>query len=355
MEGERGPSERGRAERGRIRYPVEAAPEPGEAVEIADGILWARLPLPMALDHVNLYALDDGDGWTVIDTGMDTKACRAAWDGLLAGPLAGRPVRRVILTHYHPDHVGLVGWLQDRGAELLTTPVTWTTARMLTLAVEDRPTETTLTYWRRAGMDPALLARRAAERPFNFADCVAPLTHPFRRIEEGDRIEAGGRTWEVRIGNGHAASHATLWSDDGAVVLGGDQLLPSISPNIGVYASEPEADPLREWLESCDRFLGDATEDRLVLPGHKLPYRGLPTRLVQLIENHEGALARLRRFLAEPRTAVEAFGTIFGHEIGASQHGFALVEAVAHMNRLWHAGEAVRTLGDDGAWRFRMA
>ena len=346
-------------DRGQIRYPVDAAPEPGTAVEIAEGILWARLPLPMALDHVNLYALDDtrhgGAGWTVVDTGMNTRDCRAAWDALLAGPLAGKPVTRVILTHFHPDHVGLVGWLQDRGAKLLTTPFTYVTARMLTLAVEERPTEMTLRYWRHAGMDPARLAQKAGMRPFNFADCVAPMPTGFTRIEEGSEVTAGGRRWRVRIGHGHAASHATLWSEDGAVVLGGDQLLPSISPNIGVYASEPEADPLQDWLDSCRRFMAVATEDRLVLPGHKLPYRGLPTRLVQLIENHDGALERLRGLIRVPTTPVEAFRTIFKRDIGEAEYGFALVEAVAHMNRLWHAGEATRMVDAAGAWRFTAA
>ena len=339
-------------ERGQIRYVGGEPPAPGEATEIADGILWARLPLPMALDHMNVFALDDGDGWTVVDTGMEWRRGTAAWDALLSGPLGAKPVTRVILTHYHPDHVGRVGWFHDRGAKLLTTRTSWLFARMLTLDVEDRPGAATLAYWRLAGMPDALLAKRAAERPFNFADCVLPVPAPFTRIDEGDTLAAGGRRWTVRIGHGHAPDHATLWSDDGEVVLGGDQLLPSISPNIGVYASEPDADPLDDWLVSCRRFLGMADDTRLVLPGHKLPYRGLPTRMVQLIENHDGALARLHAFTQTPRTAVEAFRTVFGRDIAEPEFGFALVEAVAHMNRLMHAGRVRRTVHDDGAWRF---
>jgi len=177
-----------------------------------------------------------------------------------------------------------------------------------------------------------------------------PLPLGFTRIAEGDRISAGGREWEVRIGNGHAPEHATLWSIDGEIVLGGDQLLPSISPNLGVYATEPEADPVGEWLEACNRLQRYATPDQLVLPGHKLPFRGLPLRLRQLIDNHHGALRRLEERLAEPATAADCFETLFLRRIGEGEYGLALVESMAHCLHLWHEGRATRTRRDDGAW-----
>lgn len=337
-----------------IAYPFDAPPAPGEAVEVAEGVLWLRQPLPMKLDHVNVYALDDGDGWTLVDTGFDTRKSRAIWQQALAGPLKGKPVRRVIATHHHPDHIGLAGWFQtDHGAELVTTRTAWLFARMLTLDVQDRPAPETVAYWKAAGMAPEILEQRLAERPFNFADCVAPMPLGFTRIRQGDRIRAAGRSWAVHIGNGHAPDHATLWSQDDNLVLSGDQIIASISSNLGVYATEPEADPVGDWLEACERLATLARADHLVLGGHKLPFTGLPARMAQLIDNHHGALDRLHGFLDTPRTAGDCFPPLFKRKIGAGEYGLALVEAMAHCLHLWHQGRASRERRADGAWLFR--
>ena len=336
----------------KITTPFPDPPAPGTAITIAPGVLWLRLPLPMALDHVNIYALDDGDGWTVIDTGFDSRKTRALWADLLAGPLAGKPVGRVVATHHLPDHIGLAGWLQARGAELLTTRTAWLYARMLCLDEQATPLPEQVAYWRAAGMPADLLAQRMAERPFNFADVVAPLPLGFTRLQEAGEIVMGGRRWTIRMGNGHAPEHATFWSQEDGLVLGGDQLLPSISANIGVYPTEPDADPLGEWLESCAAFQPLAREDHLVLPGHKLPFTGLPLRLHQMVENHHGALARLREHLATPHTAAGCFVPLFKRDITGGAYGLALVEAVAHLNHLLHQGQVSRTMGADGAWQW---
>lgn len=336
---------------GVLHYPWEEPPEHGQAVEVAEGVLWIRLPLPMALDHVNIYALDDGASWTVVDTGIGSARSQELWESVLAGPLAGKPVGRVILTHHHPDHIGMAGWLTARfGAELATTRTAYLLARMLILDVEERPSEQALAFWRAAGMDREILETRKAERPFNFADICAPIPVGYARVKQGDVIRAGGRCWDVHIGNGHAPEHLTLWSRDDALVLAGDQVISSISPNIGVYPTEPEADPVAEWLITCGRLAALAREDHLLLSGHKRPFTGLPVRMRQLVENHYGALDRLRTHLATPKTAAECFAPLFKRQVDHRIYGLALVEAVAHLNHLHQAGEVTRTRREDGAW-----
>lgn len=336
----------------KLFYPFETPPEEGAAIEVAPGILWMRLPLPMALDHVNIYALDEGESWTIIDTGFHSRRGLAIWENLLAGPLGGKPVSRVLVTHHHPDHIGMAGWFQtEHGAELLTTRTAWLMARMLWLDEQDVPTPEAVTFFQRAGMAPDILEKRRSERPFNFADCVAPLPQGYSRIREGDLVTLGQRDWTVRIGHGHAPEHATLWRDD--LVLGGDQLLPSISPNLGVYPTEPMADPVTDWIAACESFQPHATDAQLVLPGHKLPFRGLPFRLHQMVENHHSALERLLDHLDTPKSAGECFLPLFKREIGSGEYGLALVEAVAHLNHLYLAGQVTRDLGQDGAYRYQ--
>jgi glyoxylase-like metal-dependent hydrolase (beta-lactamase superfamily II) len=338
-----------------LDHPWQAPPAPGTVTQVAPGILWARLPLPMTLDHVNVYILDEGGHWTLIDTGLDWAGGRAAWAALLAGPLAGKPAGRAILTHHHPDHIGLAGWFAGQGAAIWATRVAWLMGRMLTLDHHERPTPQHLEFRRRAGMPEDMLAAYAAERPFNFSTCVAPIPLGLRAIEEGDEIVMAGRRWTVRLGHGHAPHHATFWSEDG-ILLAGDQVIPGISSNISVYPTEPEADPLGEWLESCARLRRHARPEHLVLPGHKLPFRGLAFRLTQLIENHEHALARIEAQLAAgPLTAAETFPAIFKRPIGAGEYGLALGEAVAHVNHLVRTGRARRDPGPGGAWLYSRA
>ena len=336
---------------GRIRYEWDAPPEPGRTQQVAEGIEWLRLPLPMKLDHVNCWILDEGeDRVSLVDTGFDSRTTRRMWEDALAG----RRVEKVLVTHHHPDHIGLAGWFrEEHGAEILTSRTSYLMARMLQLDVQDRPVPETVAFWRAAGMDADVLARRLEERPFNFADVVAPLPLGYRRIVEEETVELGGRWWHVHMGAGHAPEHVTLWEEAGDLVIGGDQLLASISPNIGVHATEPDADPLSDWLITCERLLGYATPDKLVLPGHHMPFRGLPTRLRQLIDNHQNALDRLSRHIDRPRSAGDCFEPLFRRRIGDGEYGLALVESVAHCLHLVHVGRATREITPDGVWLFR--
>lgn len=338
-----------------IRTPFPDAPAEGQAIEVADGVLWLRIPLPMVLDHVNVYALRDDDGWTVIDTGLNSRRTIALWEQILAEPLQGAPVRRLIVTHHHPDHVGLAGWFQAQGAELFMTRTAWLFSRMLTLDNQPSVTDEQVQFWVDAGMEADILSNRMADRPFNFADVVYPMPLGFTRLHEGGEITMGGRTWDIRFGHGHAPDHATFWSRDGDLVIGGDQLLATISPNVGVYATEPGADPLGEWMMACEALQPHARDSQLVLPGHKLPFTGLPARMTQLIDNHHGALNRLRAHIAKgPCSASECFAPLFKRKIDSGTYGLALVEAVAHLNHLYDLGEVARARRADGAWAYTL-
>ncbi len=337
-----------------INFPFATPPAEGKAIKVATGILWMRLPLPMKLDHVNIYALQDGDGWCIVDTGFHSKRGERIWQKLLDGPLQGKPVNRVLVTHHHPDHVGMAGWFQrEHLAELWTTRTAWLFARMLTLDVQEVWPEETIDFYRGAGMAEDVVQRRLADRPYNFADVVYPMPLGFRRIKQGDVLEIAGRTWDVHIGNGHSPEHATLWSRDDNLVLAGDQIIPGISSNIGVYATEPEADPVADWLEACERFRSIARDDHFVLPGHKLPFTGLPERMTQLIENHHSALRRLLDHLNQPLSAGECFPPLFKRTIGEAEYGLALVESVAHLNHLYKLGQVTRARSGDGAWVYQ--
>ncbi len=323
-----------------LDFPHAIPPEAGQLTEIATGVFWVRMALPMKLDHVNLYLLDERDSWTVVDTGFDNRASRAAWEALLAGPMQNRPVSRVIATHHHPDHLGLAGWFVARGAELWTSRTAWLMARMQLFDVQERPTPEALEFWRKAGMSPEMLQSRESERPFNMADVCHPLPPGFHRLIEGQTIRAGGRDWRIHMGNGHAPEHVTMWSLDDHLVIGGDQLLPAISPNLGVYPTEPLADTVGDWIESCARLGTYARDDQLVLPGHNLPFTGLPERLTQLIDNHRSALARIvSRLAQEPRTVAGCFDILYRRRIDAGNYGLALAEAIGHINHLAQSGQ----------------
>ncbi len=334
-----------------LRTPWEEPPARGEAIEIAEGVLWMRLPLPMVLDHVNVYAIDEGDSWTIVDTGFSTGKTKAIWTDLLAGPLKGRPVSRVVVTHHHPDHVGLAGWfMAEQGAELVTSRTSWLMARMLILDYEETVTPQAIEFWRSAGMDEAILQKRIDEKPYNFADVCDPLPVGYTRLKQDDVFRAGGRDWDVHMGNGHAPEHVTLWSRDDNLVLAGDQIISSISPNIGVYPTEPDADPIGDWIESCQRLATLARGDHLVLSGHKLPFTGLPLRMKQMEDNHHNALDRLEAHIAEPKPASACFSPLFKRTVDENIYGLALVETIAHLNNLLRTGRATRTRNASGAW-----
>lgn len=335
-----------RVERG-LTYPLGTPPAPGEAIEAASGVLWMRLPLPMSLDHINVYALADGDGWTLIDTGLNTRVSIAGWEAAFVGPLGGRPVKRVICTHMHPDHVGLTGWICERfGAPLLMSRLEYVTARMLVADTGPAPLEGEI-FFRAAGWsdDQIDVWRREFGR---FGKGVYPLPQSYRRLTEGDDIEIDGDIWSIVVGNGHSPEHVCLWRRSDGVFLAGDQILPRISSNVSVWPTEPMQDPLGDWLASLDKLRALLPEDTFVLPSHGEPFTGVYTRIEALQRGHETGLARLERTLREPRRAIDVFSSLFARPIGAEVFGMATGESVAHLNYLERQGRARRERDSDG-------
>jgi len=326
----------------RLHYPCGEQPAPGQAFEIAPGVMWMRLPLPNVLGHINVWAIDDGDGWAIVDTGIYTPEIVEAWEMLLDGPLGGRPVSRVIVTHQHPDHIGMAGWLTERFRCRL-----WMTREeyLYSLATvaeggQEAPPEGN-DFYRRAGWDEVALD--GYRRRFGRAGrMISRLPRSYRRLQDGESLRIGTHTWRVVVGQGHTPEHACLYSPDLHVLIAGDQILPRISPNVSVHPMEPDANPLAGWEASLARIRRLVPSDVLVLPAHNEPFEGLHVRIDRLEQASWQGTARLREALREPRRVIDLFGVLFATQVtgdDALQYALATGEAVAHLNYL-------RALGD---------
>ena len=346
-----------------LRYPLGRwVPGPGEAEEVAPGLFWVRMGLPFGLDHINLWVLDAsddrGDGWAIVDTGVGLPASKAAWEALFAGPLAGKPVTRVIVTHYHPDHLGMAGWLCRKwNVPLEITRTEYLLARTLTLDVRDAPPDEAVAFSVRAGWSDEQVAALKAKAWGNFGKIISKMPAGFKRLQDGDVLTIGQRQWQVVVGRGHAPEHACLISVDGeggGLMISGDQVLPRITSNVSVYPTEPYADPLADWLDSIDT-LRAIPSNVLVLPSHNEPFYGLHTRLDQLADDHHGKLVKLEAFCETPRTAVDCFAALFRRPIGEADYGLATGETVAHLHWLEERGRVLRRSDSSGVDRFVRA
>jgi glyoxylase-like metal-dependent hydrolase (beta-lactamase superfamily II) len=336
-----------------LHYPLGRwVPGPGEAYEVAPGVRWIRFPLPMGgLDHINLWALEDDAGWVLVDTGIALPGAGKAWDALFKGPLAGKPVTRVIVTHFHPDHIGMAGWLCQRwNVPLEIARTEYLLARTLTLDVRDAPPAEAVDFGIRAGWPDEALANLRNRGWGHFNRIVSALPAGFKRIKDGDVLGIGSRQWRIVTGRGHSPEHSCLVSDDG-LMISGDQVLPRITSNVSVYPTEPYADPLGDWLESIETLRG-IDPGVLVLPAHNEPFHGLHVRLDQLAADHADKLEKLVALCATPRTAVESFSTLFRKPIGDSDYGIATGEAVAHLHWLEERGKLQRLTDASGVDRF---
>lgn len=323
-----------------LGFPFGELPAFGEVKEIADGLLWVRIPLPYVLDHVNIYLLEDGGGWAVIDTGTNTPEAIAVWEALFSGPLSGMKISRVVVTHFHPDHMGLAGWFQKvHGTHLLTSPGSHALGRLFSQRRSEEAIRQNFDFFLRHGLSAetaGLIALHDEEYPKH----VAPVPPDFERIVQGDTLTIGARTFRVLTGDGHAPEQVMLHSAEEGLFFAADQVMERITPNVGIEAAEPTSDPLGHFLGSLRRIADEVPGDVLVLPGHHRPFTGLATRCHELILHHQERCDLILAACARrPHSAADLVPLLFQRELDAHQMWFAVTETLAHANRLIRRSE----------------
>jgi glyoxylase-like metal-dependent hydrolase (beta-lactamase superfamily II) len=322
-------------------------------LQVADGVYWIRMPLPFALDHINLWLLRDGDGWVIVDTGFGSSATKKLWEQLIADHLGGRPVTRIIVTHLHPDHLGLAAWLAERfGAPVWMTLTEFLMAHTVWSAQGGDMLTQLANLYRRHGLaedQAAMIAGRAG----SYRSAIPTLPTSFRRLIGGDAVMIDGHLWRVIIGHGHSPEHAALYCETLGLVISGDMVLPRITTNVSIAPFEPDGNPLQMFLDSLDRFRV-LREDTLVLPSHGLVFHGLLPRLEQLREHHAERFTIVLDACREPRSAPELLRYLFKREFDAHQLSFAMGETIAHLNFLMHTKQLQR-VDESGRYRFVRA
>ncbi|MCU0881075.1 MAG: MBL fold metallo-hydrolase [Hyphomonadaceae bacterium] len=341
-----------------LAYPCGEPPAPGTVKQVADGVLWIGMPLPFALKRINLWLIADTfegrSGWAVVDTGVALEESRAYWRSIFDAVLGqGQTITRVFVTHMHPDHIGLAGWICRKfDAPLWMSRLEYITCRMLVADTGREAPQDGVNFYRACGWDEDALDTYRI-RFGGFGKAVSRLPDAYHRVSDDDLITIGDSQWRAVHGSGHCPDHMCLWNDERKLLISGDQVLPRISSNVSVFPTEPDGDPMADWIASCHNLRARLPDDLLVLPAHNEPFTGLHHRLTSLIDNHETALTRLADHLAEaPRRVVDCFSPLFKRPIGGEVLGMATGEALAHLNCLIGRGLAARHQDQAGIWWF---
>lgn len=340
-------------DQGSLTYPFDGRPGDAEVMEMRPGVLWLRMPVPIpGLDYINLWLIEEAEGWTLVDTGFKSSRLQKIFEEVAERHLKGKPITRILCTHFHPDHLGLAGWLQQKfDAPLWMTFGEWTFGRMLALEEQPEVPAEVIGFYERLGFNAEQIAALKARGYGNFSKAVTPIPRHFHRISEHDVIRIGDHDWRVIVGNGHSPEHACLYSPGLNLLISGDQVLPRISPHIGVYPGEPEALPLTQYLNSFAKFR-DLPADVLVLPAHGDPFIGLHQRIDMLRRHHAVRLDALIAALAQkPHTVIDTLPLLFRRDI-KDHMTLAVGEALAHLHHLMHEGRVVRRLTADGVYEF---
>ena len=332
---------------------ADRLPARGQVLEVAPGVRWLRMGLPFALDHINLWLLDDGPGWTIVDCGISNDATKADWQQVFDTELQGKPVTRVIATHMHPDHIGLAHWLTERWDCLLWVSATdFNAAHMASQSTTGFGGDHAAAFFASHGLTDAGALEQVRARRNYYPSMVPKVPRAYRRLMDGLRVEIGGRSWRCIAGYGHAPEHIALHCDELGLLISGDMVLPRISTNVSVYDLEPESNPLTLYLDSLRAYEALASDTR-VLPSHGKPFSGLHARVRQLREHHEERLVEAETACrTRPCHAAELLPLLFKRKLDLHQTTFAMGESVAHLHALWFDGRVERQRGADGLWRF---
>ncbi|WP_240615647.1 MBL fold metallo-hydrolase [Alteromonas facilis] len=325
------------------------APESGNLCEVATGIYWLRMPLPFELDHINLYLIQDGNDYVLIDTGIHTKATKDIWLELLEH--YGIRISRVIVTHMHPDHIGNAGWLTEKfHIPLMMSGAEYFSARSIRAGSQGASEWVEHQFLHRCGLSEEYIVRAISNRS-GFASAVSPIPTSFHRLEHGQCIQIGEFDWHVMVGRGHSPEHVCLFNEAQNILVSGDHILPQISPNIGVYSTEPDANPLHLYLTTLQTFKA-LPKDTFVLPSHRMPFVGLHERIDELTSHHLSHIENLLTHCETPRTVVECLPILFSRELTNQAMFFAVAEGIAHLNYLVFDGRIHRYLDDDGVYQY---
>lgn len=336
-----------------LAYPFgDMLPEPGELQRVCEGVHWLRMKLPFALNHINLWLLEDNDGWTIIDCGIANEETRYAWESIFSRYLQGKPITRVIATHCHPDHLGLADWLCQRwNAPLWMSAAEYSFGRMMQAGLNGAEGLSAVAHFQRHGVNDAALIAQLLKRKNYYPSLVPSIPNAFVRMQENQSVRIGAHQWRVVTGFGHSPEHVSLYCDALTCLIAGDMLLPRISTNVSVWAIEPLSNPVQQFLDSIKRYL-ELPSSTLILPSHGRPFCGAHCRIQQLIDHHSARLAEIQQACVTAQSANDIVPIMFPRELDTHQLTFALGEALAHLHFLWYSGKVTRQESEDGIYRF---
>jgi glyoxylase-like metal-dependent hydrolase (beta-lactamase superfamily II) len=338
-----------------LSYPFDTEPRIGDgsAQAIVPGVLWLRMPLFASLPAINVWAIAEEDGWSIVDTGLHSAATIEAWQAAFTGAMGNAPVTRVVVTHMHPDHCGMAGWMTERfKVPLWMSRLEYLTCRLMASDTGRDAPDAAIEFYHAAGWDPEAIENYKAKFG-SFGNMIYPMPASYRRISDGETLRMGANEWRVVGGSGHSPEHACLYCVELKLLISGDQILPRISSNVSVHPTEPDANPLADWLGSLSHIAQEVPDEVLVLPAHNSPFIGLHARCRALNDLHHQGLQRLEEMLEEPKRAIDVFSALFSRKITPAILGMATGEAIAHLNYLTHAGCAAREADARGVWWWR--